>query len=223
MPTISGIFVTGTDTGVGKTVAAAWLLRRLQGFYWKPIQAGLTGETDTMAVQRLSGLPDRHFFPSRHALSLPRSPHLAAARENLTIHLADFQLPPPAPLVVEGAGGILVPLNATTLMVDLMVHLKLPVVVVARTTLGTINHTLMTLEGLRQRGLTVAGVILNGIPDVDNREAIAHHGEVDILAEIPHLETLTGAELDQATKVWPAAAPWPPMRCRVVNNDKSRR
>ncbi|MBF0154199.1 MAG: dethiobiotin synthase [Magnetococcales bacterium] len=201
-----GFFVTGTDTDVGKTVATAWLLRRLRGFYWKPIQAGLDGETDTMVVQRLAELPDHHVIPTRHALHLPRSPHLAAARENITIHLTDFHLAnPPQPLVVEGAGGLLVPINQTALMVDLMARLRLPVIVVARTSLGTINHTLLTLETLRHRGLTVAGVILNGPPDTSNREAIIHYGRVDILAEIPFLETLTGAELDRAAVVHPSA------------------
>ncbi|MBF0137190.1 MAG: dethiobiotin synthase [Magnetococcus sp. DMHC-1] len=204
-----GLFVTGTDTHVGKTVVSAWLLRRLHGYYWKPIQAGLEDETDTMAVQRISELPGHYFIPSRHLLHLPRSPHLAAARENLTIHLPDFHLPDlPGPLVVEGAGGVLVPLNATTLMVDLMVHLGLPVVVVARTSLGTINHTLMTLEALRSRNLPLVGVVLNGPPDPDNRDAIAHYGQVHILAEIPRLETLTGAELDRVARLEPCGNSW---------------
>lgn len=190
--TSAGFFVTGTDTGVGKSVVSAWLLHRLQADYWKPIQAGTEEESDTAFVRRLSGLPEERFHPSAYTLALPRSPHEAARKEGVEIHLERFSLPTrQRPLVVEGAGGILVPLNDTHFMLDLMTHLGLPIILVTRTTLGTINHTLLSLACLRNRGLTVAGVILNGTPDAENRQAIQQYGQVPLLAEIPPLQPLT--------------------------------
>ncbi|MEO5349466.1 MAG: dethiobiotin synthase [Magnetococcus sp. YQC-3] len=196
----SGFFVTGTDTGVGKSVASAWLLHRHGADYWKPIQsgAGPDEESDGAFVRRLSGLPDARFYPSVYTFALPRSPHEAARKEGVEIHLE--QLSPPIgerPLVVEGAGGILVPLNDTQFMLDLMAHLGLPVILVARTTLGTINHTLLSLAALRSRGLPVAGVILNGVPDAENRLAIQQYGQVTVLADLPLLHPLTQETLLQ--------------------------
>jgi len=186
--TLRGVFVTGTDTGVGKTLAAACLVRAWTAHYWKPVQTGLADEAgDSATVATLADVPPERLIPPRHALLAPLAPQAAAVREGVTIALDDFALPAAAPLVVEGAGGVLVPLTADALMVDLMVRLGLPVVVVARTALGTINHTLLTLEALRARRLSVAGIILSGPPDAGNRAAIESFGAVRVLAELPQL------------------------------------
>lgn len=185
---MKGYFVTGTDTGVGKTVAAAWLALHMGADYWKPVQSGLE-EEDTAAAQGLLGPGVRCHAPA-YRLTQPLSPHEAARRDGVSIDMAQFVLPLAERLVVEGAGGALVPLNEYTLMVDLMRQLGLPVVVVARTTLGTINHTLLTLEALRARGLEVAGVILNGPPNAPNSAAIEIYGRVRVLAELPRFERL---------------------------------
>ena len=197
---MASFFVTGTDTGVGKSVVSAWLLHRFGGCYWKPIQAGSgPGEpSDTAFVRRLSGLPENRFHPSAYSLALPRSPHEAARKEGVLIQLEHIKLPKESrPWVVEGAGGILVPLNNQHFMLDLMEQLGLPIILVARSSLGTINHTLLSLACLRSRGLTVAGVILNGVADAENRQAIAHCGQTPILAELPPLHPLTQATLLQ--------------------------
>ncbi|MBF0179777.1 MAG: dethiobiotin synthase [Magnetococcales bacterium] len=192
-PPERGLFVTGTDTGVGKSVASAWLAQKWSAAYWKPVQSGLEEESDSDFVRRLSGAP---VFPERHRLTQPLSPHEAARRDGVRISLDDFSLPTgKKTLIVEGAGGVLVPLNDQARMVDLMVRLGLPVLLVARTALGTINHSLMSLECLRARGLEVWGAILSGPPDTVNREAIARFGGVRILAEIPRLEPLTRISL----------------------------
>jgi len=192
-----GLFVTGTDTEVGKTVAAAWLVRRFGADYFKPVQAGLEGETDEAVVRRLTALPDDHFHPTTYSLKAPMSPHAAARREGIAIDLGAFRLPESSrPVIVEGAGGILVPLRHPATVADLMVKLALPVVLVSRTTLGTINHTLLSLECLRRRGLEVAGVIFSGAPHRENREAIERFGKVTVLAEIPWLDPLGAAALD---------------------------
>ncbi|MBF0185683.1 MAG: dethiobiotin synthase [Magnetococcales bacterium] len=188
-----GYFVTGTDTGIGKTVVSAWLVHHLAAAYWKPVQsgAGPGEEGDREVVGRLSGVAAERLHPSTYCLALPRSPHEAARQEEVTISLQALHLPEERrPLIVEGAGGVLVPLNERELMVDLMVHLALPVLLVARTQLGTINHTLLSLHCLRHAGLTVAGVILNGAADRENRLAIEHYGQVPILAELPWLQPL---------------------------------
>ncbi|MBF0455375.1 MAG: dethiobiotin synthase [Magnetococcales bacterium] len=190
------LFLTGTDTDVGKSVVAAWLMVKMAADYWKPIQAGLQGETDSEAVRRLSGLPASRFHPATFNLDAPLSPHESARREGVEIRLEDFHLPlTPNPLIVEGAGGLLVPLNHQDYMVDLIQTLALPVVLVARSTLGTINHTLLSLALLRERNIPLLGVILNGPPRPENRQAIESYGKVEILAEIPTLPTLDSRSL----------------------------
>ncbi|MEO5365253.1 MAG: dethiobiotin synthase [Magnetococcus sp. WYHC-3] len=193
----SAVFVTGTDTHVGKSVACAWMLRGLDGDYWKPVQAGLDAPTDMAMVQRMSGLPAQRFHPEVWRLEAPLAPQIAAQRQGIRLELAQVVVPVThRPLVVEGAGGVLVPLSPRLLMVDLMVHLGFPVVLVARTALGTINHTLLSLEALRSRGLSVLGVILNGPREPETARVIRHHGRVAWLAELPLLQELTPQSLD---------------------------
>lgn len=187
-------FVTGTDTDVGKTVVAAWLVLHLHARYWKPVQAGLEGETDTAVICRLTGLANNgndRIVPSAYALPEPLSPHEAARRADLRIDMDAFSLPPGNdPLIVEGAGGLMVPLNEESLVIDMIQKLKIPAVLVCRTTLGTINHTLLSLEALRARALPIAGVVLNG-PDVPhNRVAIEAYGRVPVLGHLPPLAPL---------------------------------
>ena len=151
-----GLFVTGTGTDVGKTVVAACLVRALDADYWKPIQSGLAAADDAAEIDRLTGLPPARNHPFVYALQAPLSPHEAARREGVVIDLDRFHLPrTERPLVVEGAGGLLVPLNRDCLMIDLIARLGLPVVLVGLSGLGTINHTLLSLEALRRRGLPV--------------------------------------------------------------------
>lgn len=183
---MTAVFVTGTDTGIGKTMVSAWLVRSWRADYWKPVQSGELEGTDFATVRGL--VPDAVIHPSRHVLKAPLSPHEAAALEGVRIGLEDFSLPATTrPLVVEGAGGAMVPLNERDLMVDLMRRLNLPVVVVARSGLGTINHTLLTLEALARRDLRVAGVILNGPSMPANRQAIEAWSGVKVVAELPPL------------------------------------
>ena len=147
------LLVTGTDTGVGKTIVSALLCAALDGMYWKPIQTGSREGTDRETVRRLAALAAGDEIPEAYCLPEPVSPHLAADRSGVRIRLDAIQkplLPESKWLIVEGAGGVLVPLNDSDFMVDLMKHLGFPVVLVARTALGTINHTLLSLEALRR-------------------------------------------------------------------------
>lgn len=193
---MQGFFVTGTDTDVGKTVVSAWLVGKLGACYWKPVQAGNHPETDSDIVRRLSGMPEERILPEAYVLPEPIAPHEAARRAGTSIDMA--KLVPPAcdrPLVVEGAGGFLVPLNDRASIADLASELHLPVILVARSTLGTINHTLLSLEAIRGRGLPLAGVVVNGPETPHNRAAIERYGKIEIIAEIPWLDQLTPGRL----------------------------
>lgn len=199
---LRGLFVTGTDTGVGKTVAAAALLLRYRPArlrYWKPIQTGIEQDDDTAEVRRLAACCDGEFLDEGFRLLNPVSPHLAAERAGITITVERLRavLPEDGTIrwIVEGAGGALVPINGRELMVDWMRALGLPVLVAARSGLGTINHTLMTLEALGSRGLSVAGVMMIGERNTSNREAIEHYGRVPVLGEMPVFPVLDHAAL----------------------------
>jgi len=181
------IFITGTDTGVGKTVVSAILTAGLDGFYWKPIQSGLEDTTDTEWIRENTGLPDSRFFSETYRLSLPLSPHASAIHDGVRIDLESFHVPEiPASqhLIIEGAGGVMAPLNERLLMTDLMKRLGAPVLLVARSSLGTINHTLLSLEQLRREGIEVTGVVVNGPRNQENSRAIEHYGRIRVLAEI---------------------------------------
>lgn len=191
-------FVTGTDTDVGKTVISALLVRQLDAYYWKPVQSGTIEAEDKLEVQKLAGLTDDRILSCAYELSEPLSPHAAALLDNIEISLNEIKLPiVDGNLIIEGAGGIFVPLNETELMIDLIKKLNLEVIVVARSTLGTINHTLMTLECLKKRGIVIKGVILNGPLNQSNKKAIESFGQVDILGEIPTLEELNFSTIDK--------------------------
>jgi dethiobiotin synthetase len=184
------LFITGTDTGVGKTVISAMLTAGLEGFYWKPIQSGLDEMTDREWVCEKTELPDTHFFNETYRLTVPLSPHEAARHDGVRIDLDSFNvpvIPESEHLIIEGAGGVMVPLNEKHLMTDLMKKLGAPVLLVSRSSLGTINHTLLSLEQLRREGLDVMGVIINGPRNQGNREAIEHYGRIRVLAEIDPL------------------------------------
>lgn len=188
---MSGFFVTGTDTDVGKTLVSAWLLSHLKGTYWKPIQAGTDPATDSATVQRLAELSVGRIHPEAYLLPEPMAPHEAARRAGIGLHMSKLQLPPHDGLiVVEGAGGLMVPITDNDHMIDLAGELDLPIVLVARSTLGTINHTLLSLEAIRRRGLPLAGVVISGPETPHNRAAIERYGQAEIIAEIPFLETV---------------------------------
>jgi dethiobiotin synthetase len=176
------LFVTGIGTDVGKTVVSAILTEALRADYWKPVQAGLEPATDADTVRALVQNPTSRFFPERHRLQMPASPHQAAAAEGLTIRPQDFELPATANhLVVEGAGGLLVPLAPGFLLADLLVQLDLAVIVVSRHYLGSINHTLLTLEALHARGVRVRGLVFNGDSAPATEQFINQHTAVPVL------------------------------------------
>ena len=192
------LFVTGTDTNVGKTVLSALLVAALNATYWKPIQTGSSEGTDRQAVMRWAEIPEEKTLPECYCLEPPVSPHLAAKQSGVTICLDRIRKPQLAstrPLIVEGAGGILVPINDSQTMLDLMRHLAMPVVVASRSALGTINHTLLTVKALRDAGVAVRGVVMIGKENRDNEVAVERYGDVPIAGRIPVLETIERSAL----------------------------
>jgi dethiobiotin synthetase len=196
----SRFFVTGTDTGVGKTVVSALLCAALNAMYWKPIQTGTRQGADRPTVMRLAGLPRARTIPEAYRFAPPVSPHLAARRAGVPIDLRTIRMPRLAAsenLIAEGAGGALVPINDRHFMTDLMRRLGLPVLLVARTTLGTINHTLLSLAALRAARLEVSGVVLVGKQNHDNREAIERYGRTPVVGRVPRLAQINRSALLQ--------------------------
>jgi len=193
------IVVTGTDTDVGKTVFAAALAGALGARYWKPVQAGLDPRADVDSVALLSGLPADRILPEAYRLGTPCSPHRAAEIDGVTIDPERLALPEvDGPLVVEGAGGVLVPITPDLLFADLFARWGQPAVLVARTQLGTINHSLLSIEALRHRGLPILGIAFIGDEQPDSEATIARLGAVKRLGRLPRLDPLDATTLAAA-------------------------
>ena len=186
-----GFFVTGTDTGVGKTLVSLGLSLYFKADYWKPIQTGTDTDTDYIR----SFLPENRIHKSLYEFKEPLSPNQASELENQSIDLKKLSLPASDFLIVEGLGGVYVPLNETDTLFDLMALFKLPLIIVARSEVGTLNHTFLTLEALRARNLEICGLVLSGKAHPMNKRDLEKWGKVSILLEIPPLSVLTKQEL----------------------------
>ena len=194
------IVVSGTDTEIGKTVFAAALADLLGACYWKPIQSGLDGETDSQVVARLGGLSCDRILPECYRLKTPVSPHQSAAIDRVNIDATALDVPDTGgrPLVIEGAGGLMVPLNRSTLYIDVFARWRIPVVLCARTALGTINHSLLSIEALRHRGIELLGIAFIGENNPESENAICEIGRVQRLGRLPRLSPLTQGTLREA-------------------------
>jgi dethiobiotin synthetase len=183
------VVVTGTDTDIGKTVFAAGLAAALDAHYWKPVQSGLADGSDAGTVATLGVAPAR-ILPEAYRLATPCSPHRAAEIDGVVIDPDRLGLPPERPLVVEGAGGVLVPITRDLLFAELFTRWNAPVVLVARTGLGTINHSLLSIEALRVRGVPILGIAFVGDEVEDSEATIAVLGRVRRLGRLPRLPKL---------------------------------
>ncbi len=181
--------VTGTDTDIGKTVFAAGLAGMIGARYWKPVQAGEPGDSETVA--ELAGV---EIVPEAYRLKLAASPHQAAAEEGVTID-ADSLTPPDGALVIEGAGGLMVPLTRDTLFIDVFARWKLPLILCARTRLGTINHTLLSVEAIRARDIPLHGVAFIGEANEESEGIIMEKGRMKRLGRLPMIAPLTQGRL----------------------------
>ena len=196
--------ITGTDTGIGKTVVSAMLTLALGGTYWKPVQSGVEGGVDTKAVQKMTALPNERFLPEAYVFTEPLSPHRAAELDDAHINVEGLEIPEmvDGPLIIEGAGGLMVPLTRENLLINLFKKWnevrRVPVILVARTGLGTINHTLLSLEALWSRKISVHGIVFVGDENEDNMRTIGEFSDVKILGRLPMLDSLTAESLTGA-------------------------
>ncbi len=193
-----GLIVCGTDTDVGKTIISSLLVQGLNAQYWKPIQSGLIDGSDTKYVQQLLGLKDENFIDEIYKFKAPVSPHWAAEKEGTVIDVSKINIPIiKKPLVIETAGGLLVPINRQKLQIDMIKDWALPIVLVARSGLGTLNHTLLSIEALKTRGIPLKGIILNGSLHKDNPQTIEEFSGIPILAQIPIFKNLSPQTLEK--------------------------
>ncbi|MGV0756798.1 dethiobiotin synthase [Empedobacter brevis] len=192
------LFVTGIGTGIGKTIVSAILTEALQADYWKPVQSGDLDRSDSELVKSLTS-GNIIIHQERYQLELAASPHQSAKKENIEIKLTDFSLPVTSNhLIVEGAGGLFVPLNEKEFMLDVIQHLNLPAVVVSTNYLGCINHTLLTIEALKNRGILIDLFVFNGEFDEDTHQIILKHLPEDIeKIYLPKIDLLTKENLQK--------------------------
>jgi dethiobiotin synthase len=195
------LFVTGTDTGVGKTLLSALLVAALNRKYWKPIQTGACEGTDRETVMKWTGIDADQTYPENYLFNPPVSPHLAAQWKGTAIDLRTIYRPPSfEPLIIEGAGGVLVPVGDHEFMLDLMRRLSAPVLLASRSLLGTINHTLLSVMAIRNAKLELRGVVMIGKENADNRRAVERYGNVPVVGCIPWLDTIDRSTLETVFK-----------------------
>lgn len=192
-------FITGIGTGIGKTLVSAVLTEKLKADYWKPIQSGDLDQSDSLRVKELISNPVTQIHPETYRLSQPLSPHLSARLDSIEIKLEQFKLPDTRqPLIVEGAGGLLVPLNEEHLMIDLVKKLNIPVIVVSQNYLGSINHTLLTINALKQQEIDIKGIIFSGDTNAESERYILTYTRVPCLGKIPFLPEISPEVVRQA-------------------------
>lgn len=188
---MKGFFMTGIGTDVGKTVASAIVTEALNADYWKPIQAGDLDNTDTMKVQKYIANKASHFHPETFRLNTPASPHIAAEIDEVVIDVRSLRLPETEnTLIVEGAGGLMVPVNDTELIIDMIDHFQLPTILVSRHYLGSINHTLLSIEALQQRHIRIAGIIYSGNENKSTESIIAKRTGIEEIGRIEEEEVI---------------------------------
>ena len=186
------IFVTGIGTEIGKTVVSAILVEALKADYWKPIQAGDLENSDTIKVKNLISNSETVFYPESYRLNRPASPHAAAAIDNVTIELRKILLPETQNnIIIEGAGGLMVPLNDHDMMIDLIKHLNAEVVLVSKHYLGSINHTILSIEALKQRGMNITGIVFNGKSNPGTEDIILKYTGIKLLGKLDEEESIT--------------------------------
>ncbi|MDB5119956.1 MAG: dethiobiotin synthase [Sphingobacteriales bacterium] len=185
------IFITGISTGIGKTITSAVLVEKLKADYWKPIQSGDLNDSDTLKVKSLVSNKTSFFYPEAYRLTQPYSPHKSAELDGVRINLDNFVVPKTSNhLIIEGAGGLMVPLNDKDLVVDLIIKFEAEVILVVQHYLGSINHTLLSIELLNARNINLKGIIYNGIRDEHSEKAILNFSKSLTLGRINNFDIL---------------------------------
>jgi dethiobiotin synthetase len=195
------LFVTGIGTDIGKTLISAILVEKLKCDYWKPVQSGELDNSDTMKVQRLITNTTSVFYPEAYRLTQPYSPHKSAALDGIEIDEKGIIAPQTEnQLLIEGAGGLMVPLNSHALVIDLIKQLNAEVILVSQNYLGSINHTLLSIEALKQRGIPIKGIIFNGEEYISTEEYITAYAQVKHLGRVPMLAAVDKKTIADAGK-----------------------
>jgi len=195
------IFVTGIGTGIGKTIVSAVLVEKLQADYWKPVQSGDLADSDSIKVKQLISNKRSHFSSETYQLTQPFSPHKSAALDGITIEATKFVLPNTEnDLIIEGAGGLMVPLNDDFLIIDLIKQLNAEVVLVSRNYLGSINHTLLSVFALKQQEIPIRGIIFNGNNDAYSEDYILKSTNIELLGRLPEFDKLDPGNIIEAGK-----------------------
>jgi dethiobiotin synthetase len=196
------LFVTGIGTGIGKTLISAVLVEKLQADYWKPVQAGDLDNSDTIKVRQLVSNSTSVFHPETYRLTQPYSPHKSAALDGITIDEKAITLPQTNNrLIIEGAGGLMVPLNDHFLMIDLVKQFNAEVILVSQNYLGSINHTLLSIEALKQRGIPIKGIIFNGDANLSTEDYILAYTQIPLLGSVPVLDEINQRSVIEAGKL----------------------
>lgn len=195
--------ISGIGTDVGKTVASAILAQALEATYWKPVQAGDLHFSDSMKVDEWTN-DAVNILPERYRLNQPMSPHAAAQIDGVTIQTSDFQIPNIlGNLIIEGAGGLMVPVNTNGLLyIDLFQHWNLPVILVSRHYLGSINHTLLSVEALRSRNITIAGIVYVGDQNPHTESIISHVTQLRVIGRIPMSENVNTTFIQEQAAIF---------------------
>lgn len=199
---MSAYFVTGIGTGIGKTLISSILTEKLQADYWKPIQAGDLIQSDSLTVENLISNKNTHIHPEVYRLNTAASPHVAAQIDGIEISTKEINIPKTnnPNLIIEGAGGLMVPLNKHTLIVDLIQKLNIPVILISENYLGSINHTLLSIDLLKQKNIPIKGIIFNGTENIESQNYILNYSKIDFLGIIPKLSIINKATVLECTK-----------------------
>ena len=189
--------ICGTDTDIGKTLISSFFVRGLNSFYWKPIQSGMESETDSQAVKRLAKVKKTKIINEAYIFREPVSPHWAAEIDQKVVNFQRLNLPNvDGSLIIETAGGIMVPITRNYLQIDLIKKWNIPVILVCRSGLGTLNHTLLSIEALKKRNIKILGLVINGKKHLDNPKTLTEFSSLPIIAEFPFIQKIDSNKLD---------------------------
>ena len=189
--------ICGTDTDIGKTLISSFLVKGLNSFYWKPIQSGIESQTDSQTVEKLAQLSKEKIIKEAYVFTKPLSPHWAAEIDQKTINFEKLILPKvQGSLIVETAGGLMVPITRNFLQIDQIKQWNLPVILVCKSSLGTLNHTLLSIESLKRRNIEILGLVVNGEKHLDNPKTLVDFSGIPLIAEFPYIKKMDSNNLD---------------------------
>ncbi len=189
--------ICGTDTDIGKTLISSFFVKGLNSFYWKPIQSGIESETDSQTVKKLAQLSKEKIIKEAYVFTKPLSPHWAAEIDQKTINFDKLRLPKvQGSLIVETAGGLMVPITRNFLQIDQIKQWNLPVILVCKSSLGTLNHTLLSIEALKLRNIEILGLVVNGEKHLDNPKTLVDFSGIPLIAEFPYIKKMDSNNLD---------------------------